>query len=228
MAHQTAHIPWNVLASNLLWSEAKHLGNGDLHLRFQPDQGKKLEYFVEALVRSIGEHSSTSRKKYPEHYDPPHPDDIILDDATASKIAPTVRRWCASGEMREYLEDRCRGDDSAAAEEGRAKWNLNDVIPDEERRAAAFYRSYRGNDCFDFFDENGEAFFNLEVVKTLLLYGEMDIIFRVCANPDVDLGTWWRMGTCDCGVRAPFSFFLCIYCGYREAILMLDMDARPF
>ncbi len=194
MAHQASSIPWNVLASNLLWSEAKHPGHGDLHLRFKPDQGKQLNYFVEGFVRNIREHASTSRQKYPTHHDPPHPDAVILDDATVSKIAPTVRRW------RAQLQ-RWHNDIIFNRERGESQVPIPVPVPEEERRASAFYRSYHENPCYGFFRVNGEAFFNLELVKTLLLYGEMDVLFSVCAHPGVDLRTWWSKGRCPCSVR---------------------------
>lgn len=194
MAHQASNIPWNVLASNLHWSEAKHPCHGDLHLRFKPDQAKKLDYFVEGFVRNIREHSSTTRKKYPEHYDPPRPEEIILDDATIRKITPTVRRW------RAHIAQMCH-EDIFPSEDKTYKGQYPCPIPPEERGAAAFYRRHQRNDCYRFFEVNGKAFFNLELVKTLLLYDEMDVIFRVCAYPDVGLRTWWKMYQCYCQVR---------------------------
>ena len=191
MAHQASSIPWNVLASNLLWSEAKHPGHGDLHLRFQPSQGKELGYFVQGFVRNLREHASTGRRKYPTHCDPPRPDQVILDDATVKKITPTVRRWRAT--LQAWHNDIFDRDAVPIP--------VPVPVPEEERRASAFYRSYRENPCYDFFRVNREAFFNLELVKTLLLHGEMDPLFRVCAYPGVDLQTWWSKGRCFCAVR---------------------------
>ncbi|KAK3898227.1 hypothetical protein C8A05DRAFT_19145 [Staphylotrichum tortipilum] len=195
MAHQASNIPWNVLASNLHWSELKHPGHGDLHLRFKPDQGKKLHYFVEAFIRNIREHSYTARKQYPEHYNPPLPEEVILDDAVVCKITPTVRRWRAQRKHPGFC--RC-GSGILRSEETEHKCECPIPIPPEERTAAAFYRRYEPNRCYMFFETNGKAFYNLEIVKTLLLYGEMDTIFRVCAYPGVDLRTWWSMYQCYC------------------------------
>lgn len=205
MAHQSTNIPWNVLASNFKWSVAKHHpDNGDLHLRFNPDQGKKLHYFIEAFVRNIRNHSATTRKRYPKNYDPPNPDDIILDDAITKKITPTVHRWRSFRHWEDALlppsvlpirGELCQhGGLSESSEECRCP------IPYDERKAAAFYRQYFYNQCYWFFKENGRGFFNLEMVKTLMLYGEMDVILRVCASPDVKLWDWWRLGRCECEV----------------------------
>ena len=206
MAHQTANIPWNVLASNLYWSEVRHPGHGDLHLRFRPDQAKKLEYFLQGLVRNIREHSSTSRRKYPEHYDAPDHDDVILDDATVRKIAPTVRRWCANRVARYYHPTEDDSPWNPVPMQRRAEWERQ--IPVEQSRAAAFYRHYTYYERTWYI--HSKLFFNVEVVKTLLLYGEMDTIFRVCAHPDVEeLGTiWWRRGNSFFAwVRLHFFFF---------------------
>lgn len=48
--------------------------------------------------------------------------------------------------------------------------------------------------------DHEKAFFNLEVVKTLLLYSEIDPILRVCAHPRVQLERWWTCGGCFCEV----------------------------
>jgi len=208
MAHQTSNIPWNVLASNLHWSEAKHPGYGDLHLRFKPDQGKKLAYFVEGFIRNIREHSSTTRKQYPEHYDPPLPEEVILDDTIVRKITPTVRRWRTLWAKKRW-HHWCDKVDNDNVDN---KCECSTPIPHEDRRASAFYQRYQSNRCYRFFETNGKAFYNLEVVKTLLLYGEMDTILRVCAYPGVDLRTWWRMSQCCCVVRR-FSYDL-----YRPSV----------
>lgn len=179
MAHQTANIPWNVLASNLYWSEVRHPGHGDLHLRFRSDQAKKLEYFVQGLVRNIREHSSTSRRKYPEHYDAPDPNDVILDDATVRKIAPTVRRWCANRVARYYHPPEDDSPWNPVPMQRRAEWERQ--IPVEQRRAAAFYRHYTYYERTWYI--HSKLFFNVEVVKTLLLDGEMDTIFAYAPIP---------------------------------------------
>lgn len=200
MAHQATNIPWNVLASTLEWSVAKDTGNGDLYLRFNPLQGKKIHYFVEAMTRNIREHSSTSRKAYPEQYDPPHPQDIILDDATVRRISFTVHRWRSNNARKDAFKPSTYPSRGVICQhQGDAECQC--PIPHKERRAASFCREYRYNQCYRFFEENGKAFFNLELVKTLLLYGEMDIIFRICASDRVGLRRWWNVRQCQCQVR---------------------------
>lgn len=54
-----------------------------------------------------------------------------------------------------------------------------------------------------FLNENGEAFYNIEVVKTLILYGEMEPILRVCVHPDVDYKSWQSQCLCFCMVNTP-------------------------
>ncbi|KAL2255970.1 hypothetical protein VTK26DRAFT_2407 [Humicola hyalothermophila] len=200
MAHQATNIPWNTLASHLKWSVAKHHPeNGDLHLRFKPDQGKQFHYFVEAFARNIRRHSATARKRYPEAYEAPKPDDILLDDAVVRKITPGVHRfrsrieWDYAPLGRSVLPPK-----GGLCTHGGGDIRCHCPIPNSERKAVAFYRPRRFNNCFHFFEENGDGFFTLELVKTLLMDGEMDIILRICASPDVQLWHWWRLGMCEC------------------------------
>ena len=64
------------------------------------------------------------------------------------------------------------------------------------KRHPVFLRRYQQNDCYQFLNVNRSAFFNLEIFKILLLYGEMEPVLRVCAHPDNDLATWWSMAPC--------------------------------
>lgn len=150
-------------------------------------ENSKLSHFVASFARNINEHSTCERRKYPEKYDPPKPTDVILDDKVVRKINPTVKRW------RHELEHEICQDFE--------EHDPLPIIPREERKMVAFLRKYESNDCYEFALCNKDAFFNLEIVKTLILYGEMDPVLRVCAHPDVDLATWWSQYSCHCGVR---------------------------
>ncbi|KAJ6145130.1 hypothetical protein N7470_009025 [Penicillium chermesinum] len=192
MAHQAHNIPWHLLASNLRWEAPGPFDNfaTNLYPRGKPHQANDLNRFVDAFVRNLDEHAVCERRKYPEKYDIPQPSDLILDEATVRKIAPTVRRW--------------RGKWARGSECPSGVCNLRDgleacecePIPSEERFMSAFLRPLVDNECYQFYEENGDAFFNLEVVKTLLLYGEMDAILRVCAHPDICLRRWFSRAPC--------------------------------
>lgn len=199
MAHQAHNIPWSLLASNLYWTTKFRGAYSITNLRpkMEPNQGKELTYFIKAFIRTIEEHSVCERNKYPATYDPADPADIILDPVTVQKITPTVRRW------RSYGCDRGRCP-NGVCRVARYKEECQCIpIPDEEKRASAFLRPSGQRHCYDFFDMNAEAFFNVEVVKTLLLYGEMHTILRACALPGVCLKQWWCDRECQCSVSLP-------------------------
>ncbi|KAL4745343.1 hypothetical protein BDW72DRAFT_186807, partial [Aspergillus terricola var. indicus] len=69
-------------------------------------------------------------------------------------------------------------------------------VPWKERKASAFLRQYMYNNCYNFYRANKGAFVNLELVKTLLLYGEMDPILRACSHPEVDYAQWEDVTEC--------------------------------
>ncbi|KAL2134044.1 hypothetical protein VTI74DRAFT_1155 [Chaetomium olivicolor] len=193
-----------ILASNLRWTKAeRHPSKGELHLRFNPDQGKNFALLRRDLCAQHPRPLRHQPQEVPRTLQPPTPDEIILSDATVRKITPTVRRWRSNREWRDATypilgsrlppggrEILCRH------EEGGERCEC--PVPYKERRAAAFYRKHRRNNCYQFMAVNDRAIFNLELVQTLLLYGEIDPIFQVCASEKVDLKTWWSMWQCYC------------------------------
>lgn len=216
MAHQGHNIPWGLLASNLEWKTPTPWNNfaTNLYPRMKSNQAKDLTHFVNAFVRTLDEHSVCERKKYPKHYNIPEPSDVILDDAIVRKISPTVRRWrnnwpkaktCPSGTCKKFEVVR-------ETPMGMKRTELIDrckciPIPQEERVMPAFLRDphveidwrYSGD------DSNAEAIFNIKYVFTLLLYGEMEPILRVCAHPGNHLKFWFT-GSYFEGVSFSFPF----------------------
>ncbi|GFF40610.1 hypothetical protein IFM46972_06266 [Aspergillus udagawae] len=159
----------------------------------KPNQGKELTYFIKAFIRTIDDHSVCEGKKFPSLYGPADPTEAILDSATVQKITPTVRRWRSYGYG---LQRRCP---SGICKVDQYKEECQCIpIPNEEKKASAFLRPPGSRHCYQFWYENSEPFFNVEVVKTLLLHGEIDTILRVCALPGVGLERWWRDGECQC------------------------------
>ncbi|KZF18840.1 hypothetical protein L228DRAFT_251694 [Xylona heveae TC161] len=193
MAHQAHNIPWTLLSSNLKWAPAGscNCGATNLRPRLRPNQGKELTYFANAFAKNIAEHSACERRKYPEKYDEPSATDVILDEDIVKKIIPTVRRWRSERES-DYC---CGGNACRPHEDGECQCP---ALPYEERRVSAFFRARVMNDCYKFFEVNKAGFFNLELVKTLILHGEMDPILRASAHPRVSLKDWWHDGECMC------------------------------
>jgi hypothetical protein len=143
----------------------------------QPNQGRELTFFINAFVRNIKEHSACERKKYPDHYNPPPNDEIILDERTAKRIAPTIRRV----KINLHWENPRRD---------------SEVI--EDRTVKLFLTEYRHTPCYQFLYFQRQGFLNLQVVATLLLYGEMETILRGCAHPDVAIEGWLDARECQC------------------------------
>ncbi|KAJ5606029.1 hypothetical protein N7510_008810, partial [Penicillium lagena] len=150
-----------------------------------------IAHFVEAFARTIDEHSASERKKYSETSDSPGHEDIILDDRIVEKITPTVRR------LRNYgYDSRCPS--AVCWLKDRDQECQCIPIPDEARKMSGLLVSYRRNPCYEFFRFNRDAFFQLQLVETLILYGEMDAVLRICANPEIGLKYWWLLSECQC------------------------------
>ena len=224
MAHQAHNIPWRILASNFHYVPFHGSYNNvtNLYPNLKPTQGKELDYFVEAFVKTIEEHSRGERDKYSESYEVPAPDDILLSDALVDKLAPLARRIRLTHEGQE--------DDSRTYREQPCPHRLPQdpecrcAIPFEERKTEAFLRPRVDNECYRFLAENGPAFFNLDIAKALVLHGQMEPLLRVCARPDVQYLHWWSARECydmpaDIGLdqvaKMALSAYLCLnvlYC----------------
>lgn len=188
MAHQAHNIPWNLLASNLKWRKTR-LTNEFEMTNLQPGnkakQGKEIAYFVKAFARAIDEHAACERKKLPESYDPPSPDDIIVTDKIAKKITPTA---CL---VRSRIEDHfCRrAPYMRDYHEGRSE-----PIPIEIRKMSAFLRWDKESPRVK------DSFLPLQLVETMILYGEMDAVLHICAHPAIGLKESLLVPECYCTV----------------------------
>ncbi|KAJ5674490.1 uncharacterized protein N7477_004424 [Penicillium maclennaniae] len=176
MAHQAHNIPWTMLASNLRWarvSSGQHDAY-DLHPGFKSDQAKNLIYFAKA----------------------PSATDIIIDDNTAAKIHCTICPWREACEeamppMFCSLNGRsCRSQKLLCCTSG--------VLPHEQRIASAFCGGFQYSPCIGFLPQQSAGYFNMEIVKTLVIHGYMEPILHACAYLYVAIGAWWNIDVCGC------------------------------
>lgn len=201
MAHQAHAIPWNVLASNLKLIIAPDLPReqpANFYLRGKSRQAKELAYFAEAFARNVAEHTRSERKKYTESYGEPEPDDLLLSDEVIRKIGPTISR------IRHRLQTKRVGHGKhldnyhlELCESQPARHDLNastvclaNLIPSAQRTASAFTQTFEYLDWLDNDTPAFWAYFNMELVKVLILRGEMAPILRACAIPDNNLLSW--------------------------------------
>ncbi|KAH7113977.1 hypothetical protein B0J13DRAFT_574014 [Dactylonectria estremocensis] len=200
MAHQTHNIPWTILASTLKLKRTNPCQHDaqNLHVRRAPDQGKKLTYFTNALVRNAVDHARCDREKYSKQFVSPSDDTIVLADDIARKIEATVYRWRLDHQSASELGpvEMPHGNGLCPHKEKTAACKC--PLPFKERQMCAFRRRYTESPCWMFFECNDDGFFNIEVMKTLILYGELDIILPLCADPRVDLKSWWEVSVCGC------------------------------
>lgn len=95
MADQPPDLPWDLLVSNLHWTSTDYCVCGVANLRpiGKEKQAEDFNTFANAFIAALEEHALRERKKYSDHYDPPQDTDVIIDEALARKITPTVRQW---------------------------------------------------------------------------------------------------------------------------------------
>ncbi|KAF7535766.1 hypothetical protein G7054_g5147 [Neopestalotiopsis clavispora] len=196
MTHQAHNIPWLIFSSHFQYRFADPKFNGvtNLYPCYKSNQGRELNYFAKAFARAVEEHAVSERRKYCG-FVPADPEELILSDEVVERIGPTVhrfrRKYSDRNEIRHvnhtYTPELCRHDVTE---------KCGCAITMEERKMKAFLYQWQENPCYQFWSHNAEAFMGLEVVKTLLLYGEMDALLRICSHPDVDYKDRWEQGEC--------------------------------
>ncbi|KAH7002524.1 hypothetical protein EDB80DRAFT_720733 [Ilyonectria destructans] len=205
MAHQAHNIPWNVLAATLQLKKVNPCQHDaeNFHVRKQPDTIKKLTYFTNAFVTNVLDHARCDGAKYSETCvadSNPEKDSIVLTDLVAKKIEATVYRWRLDHTSEDEFgpvqhpqrKELCQHDDETTI--------CQCPLPFKRRKLSAFQEQYSNNPCYNFFTCNGDGLFSVEIVKTLLLYGEMESLFRICAGPRVHLSRWWEQSICQCEI----------------------------
>ncbi|KAJ5088852.1 hypothetical protein N7456_012468 [Penicillium angulare] len=195
MAHQAHNIPWACLTSNLRWSAGSRPDGrtSDFHPRFKPNQRNDFTHFAKMFAKNIEEHSNCERKKYPATYEPPDSNEDIIGDRIAAKIFPTVRKW----------REECPGNfdcSKSFCEASERDGPCCPILPLHERKMSAFCRRYGYGPCYGFYRSQASGYFNMELVKTLVLYGEMEPLLRACAHPDVAIKGWYNIDECGCNV----------------------------
>ncbi|KAK7216187.1 hypothetical protein V2G26_004190 [Clonostachys chloroleuca] len=202
--YQPDRVPWNMLVSNLQYDPQIACKNGrsNLKFRFQHNQGESLNYFVDSLIRAINAQADELRRTFPKNYKLPSSDDVVISDEVAMRILPLVHAWrshCWNGISGKHemgiTNDAVESELCSHAEHDK---DCKCALPLKERKMAAFLRQYEENDCYCFMQVNGEAFFNLEITKTLLIQGEIDTILNIFSHPDVDYSEWWNQAECHC------------------------------
>lgn len=226
---QDNDIPWNLLTDHLQYifanADDKQVAT-NLFARFDEGQGRDLNAFVEILAQIIEEAAKAERRKYTGRYDPPEADAILLDDDLVRRISPIAHRlklwqWNHGGSCTEdftYSPKLCSHEDDDAC--------CRCPITFQERKASSFLRKNKDNNCYAYDQVDNLSILNLEIVKTLLVSGDMEPILRVCAHPENDLESWWYFGACSCGVEPPGLGWERLYQRALESYMCLNVLHR--
>ncbi|KAF5718555.1 hypothetical protein FMUND_5136 [Fusarium mundagurra] len=203
MAHNSDRLPWDALASTLELRRTNPCQHDacNLHARIQPDSRAKLANFVDIFMQKVAEDAAQQRKQYPEEYEVPEGNEVIISDEAATKIESTVRRWHPEvywPDSDDELETFKQPTTKKLCPHTNESDNCGCVLPYKERKMSAFQRSQVQNDCFKFDVDNRESFRNLKVVESLILHGEMDPVLRSCAYEECQLAKWREHRECDC------------------------------
>jgi len=180
MAHQAHNIPWYSITDNFeyVFSDARHGGITNLYPRNLPKQSGNLKHFVDTFARNVETHSATSRPKYASFEVPTAANDTVIDDAFLARMSPFLKYV-------RVKEERVEREKSTTF-----------TFEAERRKMSAFLQHHRHNECYKFYEVNGQAYVAFKVLQLALMLGEMDTVLRICSHPDNDYMKWWTKGEC--------------------------------
>lgn len=222
-------IPWSLLTAHLQYVFANtddKQGATNLFPQFDESQGRDLNAFVEVMAQTIEEAARAERRKYIGRYDPPDAEAILLDDDLVKRINPIAHRlklwqWNRGGSCTEdftYSPKLCSHEDDDAF--------CKCPIPFKERKASSFLRQNEDDGCYAYYQVDKLGTLNLEIVKTLIVSGDIEPILRVCAHPENGLESWWYFGACSCGVDPPGLGWERLYQRALESYICLNVLYR--
>ena len=195
MAHQAHDIPWKLLAANLEYT-VENNGITNLYPRGSSHQSRKLNHFLDSFSKTIAEHSESERRKYPEVYGVPAPEEIVLSEDTVRKISPTVYRY---RQFDQYYQSRVvRKVRNVVCSHPPGHPDCHCPVSVEDRKMSSFIIDPCTGECFQFYQTNERSFYSLELVNTLLLHNQMDPILRICSHPERRYLSWWSERQCEC------------------------------
>lgn len=192
-------IPWELLVSNFTFvkSHPDHNHVTDFYARDEPNQGRDLYSFVDKFSKILTESAAVERKKYAGSYEAAAPDEIVISKEDARKIAPHLSRHHSQCDMDERHTASGKAlSVGVCAHVGNFRCRC--ALRYEERRMSTFLHRYIVSGCHDFDIHNRQSFLGLEILKALLLYGDVNTVLRICAHPAVDFRHWWNAQECSC------------------------------
>ncbi|KAL5387878.1 hypothetical protein DPSP01_003276 [Paraphaeosphaeria sporulosa] len=185
MAHQAHAIPWHTLTSNLVYLHRTPCNQGTTNLYLRktkdPNQVKQIRHFVRGFARALSAYATIERTKYtPDPTPPDDLDEILISDAAVRKMAKTVLQYKTDDNW------SFRGP-SESTFTPPPSLPLDSILTPYERSAKSFVWNTMPGEG-DMFPELRET---CEQTKALLMYGEMDTLFRLAAHADVWFSRMW-------------------------------------
>ena len=203
MAVQAHNIPWTLFASKFKYKDTdpKYWGITNYYAKPKPHPGKDISFFVNAVAKTIEEHSTCERRKYADEYSRPDSDVLIINEEVSQKISRTVHRYRAANSDPKTRICTFRLARRVCTHQGPDS-QCQCPVRYEDRKASMFslapmlHRQFWG--CDGGFEARYNDFEYTAMIKTLLLYGEMDILFTLAAYNTQRLTNNWEICWTNC------------------------------
>lgn len=203
MALQAHNIPWTLFASKFKYRETnpRYHAITNYYAKLKPHPGNDIAYFVNALAKTVEEHSVCERGKYAAAYPTPLPESLVISEGVSRTIRPTVHKYREANSVPKtrscfirYAKTICPHPGPGSQCQCPARY--------EDRAALIFTRAparaEHGGSCRAAFVERYHEFEITAMIKTLLLHGGIDGLFMLAVYISERLARNWTMRFTDC------------------------------
>ncbi|KAI4247213.1 MAG: hypothetical protein L6R40_001556 [Gallowayella cf. fulva] len=203
MAVQAHNIPWTLLASKFKYTDTRSSYHGitNYYAKLKPHPGKDIAYFVSAFAQTVEEHSLCERRKYPDEYTKPDPNDLVISEDVSRKIGRTVHRYREANLDPKTRSCTIRYAETICSHRGPGS-QCQCPVRYEDRIASMFTiapaRAENGGYCHEAFRGKYHEFEFTAMIKTLLLHGEMDVLLMLAAYNSERIARNWTMIFTNC------------------------------
>lgn len=172
--HQAHNIPWATLASNFTYRQCIRglEGRKNLVPRFEDNQGKEIHFFIHAFAKNIAAHTDVERSKFPKDIEPLDPEKVVITETIRKRIAPSLQHATKDLGYHDLTD---------------FQQSPGELSEDSIKMRAFLHPKGLQR------DSHPSAWLSLELIKLLIVYGEMEALQQICTHPNAPWAEFYHM-----------------------------------
>lgn len=172
--HQAHNIPWATLASHFKYRDCIRglEGRKNLAPQFKVNQGKEIEFFIRAFAQNIASHTDIEQSNFSNTDEPLDPETTVITKTIRERIAPSLQH--TTKDLNHYDLPQLQK-------------SSEDLLLEFSKMKAFLYPKGLQR------HSPPSAWVSLEIIKLLIIYGEMKALHQICTHPDAPWAEFYDM-----------------------------------